>query len=201
MQRRGGDDMTDIFEIAVRIDGWLDRLEIYRLHQLAGEIPLKGTIVEIGSYRGRSTVVLALGAQPRKGKVYAIDTFEGVKGDTHISGHDRDILGYALANNGVTDSVEIITAKSLAAAKKWSKSIDLLFLDGSHEYEDVLADLNAWSPHVAGLIACHDHNENWPGVPQAVSEFVAKGDWRVAEQVDATVVLERVGEAKAVTRS
>src|SRR5690606_13349822 len=118
-----------------------------RLYTLAGSIPSKGVVVEVGSYRGRSTVILALGAKGRKGKVYAIDPFEGTKGVIPVNLHDRDILGHALEHYGVTDTVEVITATSLAAVKKWSRPIDLLFLDGSHEYEDVLADLNAWSPH------------------------------------------------------
>ncbi len=48
-----------------------------------------------------------------------------------------------------------------------------VYIDGSHEYGPVLADLDAWWPLVAdgGIIAGHDYDTNHPGVVQAVDEF------------------------------
>jgi len=182
----------DVFAIAHKITGWLERAETELLYKLALDIPKNGVIVEIGSYRGKSTTVLAFGAKERGGKVYAIDPFEGVMDGHVVTGHDRDHLRYALINAGVSESVEIITGYSVATAKTWKKPIDLIFIDGDHSYEAVKADLKAWSKHVTGKIALHDYNLNWPGVPLAVDEFVAAGEWRIVENVDATVVLERV---------
>jgi predicted O-methyltransferase YrrM len=181
-----------VFTIAHKITGWLEPHETMRLYGLALDIPENGAIVEIGSYRGKSTTVLAIGAKERSARVYAIDPFEGVMDGHVVTGHDRDHLRYALVNAGVVDSVEIITGYSLETAKTWKRPIDLLWIDGDHSYEAVKADLKAWSKHVKGKIALHDYTQNWPGVPMAVDEFVADGKWRIVDNVDATVVLERV---------
>lgn len=181
----------NVFNIAHGIDGWLDRAETEKLYTLALDIPKKGVVVEIGSYHGKSTVVLALGARERGGTVYTIDPYEGMMDGREVTLHDRDHLRYALTEYGVLDNTTIITRFSQAVAEVWKDPIDLIFIDGSHFYEDVLADLWAWSPHVKGKIACHDHNTNWPGVLMAVAEFVSGGEWKIIEQIDATVVLER----------
>lgn len=191
-----------ILEISKSIMGWLDPRESVLLYQLAQNMPYHGVIVEVGSYRGRSTVLLALGAREQNGTVYAVDPFEGMMDGREVTLHDRDQLENALAENGVRDDVHIWTQTSLSAAKQWSGEIDLIFIDGSHQYEDVMADLKAWSPWVTGKIAMHDTLENgqWQGVVQALNEFVAAGEWAVVQRADATTVLERVAVADKVAR-
>jgi hypothetical protein len=52
--------------------------------------------------------------------------------------------------------------------------IHLLFVDGSHEYEDVLRDFRGFAPHVApgGTIALHDVEPVWPGPLRAWHEEI-----------------------------
>jgi predicted O-methyltransferase YrrM len=70
-----------------------------------------------------------------------------------------------------------IKSKSLDAVNLFSdQSLDFVFIDASHEYEDVKNDINAWFPKVkvGGVLAGHDYYENndfAPGVKMAVNEI------------------------------
>jgi hypothetical protein len=60
-----------------------------------------------------------------------------------------------------------MTMDSLDAVKHFSdKSIDMIFIDGSHDYESVKADLDAWTPKCKRLLCGHDFNNS--GVATAV---------------------------------
>jgi hypothetical protein len=183
-----------IQEISNSIVGWLDPNEAKLLYQLALEIPDGGTVVEVGSYQGRSTAILALGAQERNGKVVAVDHYNGNGKDLVVTPNDLNAIKANLAKYDLTDTVEVVVSDSLAHAKDYSGGIDLLFLDGSHQYADVLADLEAWGEQVDGKIAMHDTSGNWPGVSQALNEFLASGKWVAVNHVDSITVLQKFGD-------
>lgn len=130
----------------------------------------KEVVVEIGSYKGKSTCYLADAAE----HVWAIDPW-GLPGN--VPGRfrfdlARDDFDRQIALMGLEDKVTAIQGFSTEVAKTWDKPIDLLYLDGSHLYADVLADLRAWSPHVVGVIICDDFGTaRNPGVAQAVGQF------------------------------
>lgn len=67
--------------------------------------------------------------------------------------------------------VKILRMTSLKAASLFEyKSIDLVYIDGSHKFEDVIADIEAWIPKISagGCIAGHDYGNGWPDVVNAV---------------------------------
>ena len=53
-------------------------------------------------------------------------------------------------------------------------SLDFVFLDASHTYEDVKADIQAWKPKIkkGGYLGGHDFQIDFPGVVQAVQEEI-----------------------------
>lgn len=181
--------MTFSIETVYNIPGWLDTDEVYLLYRLACEAQ---TIVEIGTYRGRSAYILGCGAKQSGGHVYTIDAYEPhTIGEMTVSPEIAAAVGAMLKTYDLVDTVTPIIDDGVNVAKKWDKAVDLLFIDGSHDYKSVKADFNAWRKHVDGLIAFHDYSDNWPGVQKFVDELIAAGAWEMVEQADATVVLKR----------
>ncbi len=78
--------------------------------------------------------------------------------------------------SGYTDSIIPLPITSLIGARLLANrglQADLIYIDASHDYEDVLADLKAYYPLVrsGGVMFGDDFVECWPGVIQAVNEF------------------------------
>ena len=136
----------------------------YWLYRAAQSLPDNSVIVEIGSFKGRSTACLAYGCLGRNKRVYAIDTFQGNDHDFAF----RDFYNEFWRNiksRRLDKHVEPVVGTSREIAKGWSLNSDLLFVDGSHKYEDVLDDFHGFYTHVksGGLVAFHDVDEGWPG--------------------------------------
>jgi hypothetical protein len=102
-----------------------------------------------------------------------MDTFEGNDKDmssgTLFEQNFYPAFRDNIEANGLGRYVTPIVGRSVDIGKTWSKPIDFLFIDGGHEYEDVLADFETFSPHVVvgGIVAFHDcHNfETDPNAP------------------------------------
>jgi predicted O-methyltransferase YrrM len=141
------------------------------LQWLAERAAQHACIVEIGAYQGRSTRALA-DATP--GVVYAIDNWRGVPSRPGVSGasirracrrHLRDLLETKV------HVVEHDSQCGLPAALR-GVSVDMLWIDGDHDYESVASDLRTFAPLVrtGGQICGHDYNVWHPDVVRAVDE-------------------------------
>ena len=76
--------------------------------------------------------------------------------------------------NHFAENLSIIKLDSISASKLFKpKSLDLIYIDGSHDYKSVLKDIKAWYSRVKpnGIICGDDYNEHWNGVVDAVNEF------------------------------
>lgn len=159
--------------VAGSVEGWLHPDEERWLFDAAYSLSGPASIVEVGSFRGRSTCFLASGCRGTEKKVFAVDTFNGNDSDFGY----RDFFGEFSENvkrAGLSKYVEPVVGKSVEVAKTWATPIHLLFIDGSHVCEDVLADFFGLLPHVVpgGVIAFHDvRNHERPGVGQAWTEI------------------------------
>jgi glycosyltransferase involved in cell wall biosynthesis len=151
---------------AEAIEGWMASDE---LKCLEGMAKLVDDVVEIGSWKGRSTYALLSNC---KGTVYAVDTFEGCIEDkaTIEEAKAISIEEVFLKNVGHFANLKTMKMTSLEAAAQ-IESADMIFIDGSHEYEDVLADIKAWLPKAKKIICGHDYT-NHPGVKRAVDELI-----------------------------
>jgi len=156
-----------------------------------------GSIVEVGTFRGRSTVALALGGRAGRGaRVYAVDPFLPFVGACggRFGPADRTHLLRHLLLAGVAEDVWLLHLPSAQAAAGWTEPIALLWLDGDHTYEAVRRDVASWGQFVTprGTIAFHDSLDRQLGPSRVVDELVASGGFERVGVVGSITVLERV---------
>ncbi|MBI2172702.1 MAG: class I SAM-dependent methyltransferase [Candidatus Aenigmarchaeota archaeon] len=152
------------------IPGWLADEEGELLYRLAMECK-DGEIVEIGSWKGKSTVWLAEGSRAGRGlKIHAIDPHKGYDGKSTLKEFKDNI-----ARAGVGGMIIPVVKTSEEAAKGFSKPVGLIFIDGSHEYNDVKKDFELWFPRLVdgGVMAFHD-TLGYDGPRRLVNELVYK---------------------------
>lgn len=159
------------------IEGFLRDDEAKLLTNLASKVK-KGVIVEIGSYKGKSTVCLAKGSsEGKKEIIYAIDPHTGSE-EHWQKGKKIDTYTEFLNNikrSGFTSLVKPIRATSAEAVIGFKNKIALLFIDGDHSDEAVRRDFNLWKDKLinGGIIAFHD-TISWPGPQKLVNETLFK---------------------------
>ena len=159
MYRAGA--MCDPVKEASTIQGWMHLDELKWLHETAKKMD---SIVEIGSWKGRSTYALLSGC---KGEVYAVDPFPG----DPFPPNPGSTYGEFIKNVGGFSNLNIFKGTSeAAAADGLPPQVDMVFIDGAHDYGSVLKDLKLWTPRARRLICGHDLSDSWPGVEKALSE-------------------------------
>ena len=136
--------------LIAEVPGWLTDEEGEALYDLARACSGKGVIVEIGSWKGKSTICLGRGSLAGASvPIYAIDPHADYRFGDFKANVDRA---------GIMDLVRPVTSLSQHAADEFHEPIELLFVDGSHEYDLVLEDFEKWVPKVVegGWVAFHD---------------------------------------------
>lgn len=130
------------------------------LYNLARNSYSDQAIVEIGSWKGGSTIWLAKGSEAGgRAKVYAIDPHKGTaESSPHGETNTEIIFRQNIKRAGVDHIVNPLIMKSEEAITVWTQAISLLWIDGSHEYEDVLKDFTLYEPYLqpGGIVAFHD---------------------------------------------
>jgi predicted O-methyltransferase YrrM len=130
------------------------------LAKLAQSCVGSGVIVEIGSWKGYSTLWLAKGSlKGRHIQIFAIDPHTGsaVHHEMYGEVNTYDMFINNITKAGVSSLVEPIKLTSVEAQRIWQgKSIELLWIDGDHEATD--KDFELWYPYLinSGIIALHD---------------------------------------------
>ena len=151
-------ELEELKVILSKVEGMLTHSETEYLYRLAKFNPGKGVIVEIGSYKGKSTICLALGSKSVGGeKVFAIDPHLPIPEEGY-SDYSEPRFRDNIQSAGVGDHVVHLKMTSNEAAQGWNRPIRLLWIDGDHRYEQVRQDFLLWEPHVieGGIIAMHD---------------------------------------------
>lgn len=160
------------------IEGWFCFQPFYL--RMASEYFQHGMVaLEMGVFKGKSLCFLANEIKKRSlnMRLYGIDRWE--------SSNEYDIFLRNMRECGVSDIIEPIRADSEVASKLFlDNTFDFIFIDGSHEYEDVKDDLGFWYPKLksGGIIGGDDYDPAHPGVIQAVDEKFgddAKKQWPV----------------------
>lgn len=141
--------LKGIFNFSIQTDA--TNGELIMLSRLASK-KNGGVIVEIGSYLGASSLVLA--KSNRKGSLYCIDTWQN---DAMSEGRWDTMSEF---DNNVRGCNNIVKLRMLSseAGEKVPKEIDMIFIDGDHNYNGVKTDVDIYFPKLksGGIIAMHD---------------------------------------------
>ena len=152
--------------------GFMPPDEGIALYETVAQYAPVGPIAEIGTYCGKSTIYLAAAASEAGQLVVTVDHHRGSEeiqpGWEH---HDPEVVDPAtgrmdtlpffratLAAAGLESSVIAMVGLSRDVARIWRMPLGLLFIDGGHSEEHVVADYEGWAPWVApgGALAFHD---------------------------------------------
>ncbi len=168
------------------VEGWMSPDQARRLYDAARTAAPGQRIVEIGSFRGRSTIVLASAAEPGV-ELVAIDPHAGNdRGPQEIEGFaaeaqdDHAVFNRNLDEAGVADRVHHVRAFSDAALLDVPGSAQVLYVDGAHRFAPARADIRDWGNRVepGGTMLIHDSFSS-VGVTLAIlRELVWSSQWR-----------------------
>ncbi|MFG2577694.1 class I SAM-dependent methyltransferase [Streptomyces malaysiensis] len=145
-------------------------LALYAAAVRAGALGLP--LVEVGTYCGRSTILLADAARAAGTVAVTVDHHRG--SEEQQPGweyHDPDVVDpevgrmdtlptfrRTLHQAGLEDHVIAVVGRSPQVAAVWGRPVGLVFIDGGHTDEHASADYEGWAPHLApgGLLVIHD---------------------------------------------
>jgi len=153
-----------------------------RQEHILSYIPNKCVIMEIGVWKGELTKLIIQRKKPYY--YYLIDPYNFA---TDLAPTQRDTVKDQDEMNWICNNVQMLLTDtkqnhefhrdlSEDAKLKHKLELDILYIDGSHDYDKVIADLKKFSPLVKeyGLIICDDYKTRHEGVARAVNEFLTK---------------------------
>jgi predicted O-methyltransferase YrrM len=154
----------DAFARAKPVEGWLSETQAERLWDAALRVPPGGLLVEIGSFHGRSAIVMA-SALAEGARLVAIDPHAGGdRGPQEITPQaergeaDHEALTQNLRGAGVESRVEHVRLMSSDAHHTVDGAIDVLYVDGAHRFSPARDDIVRWGDRVrdGGTMLVHD---------------------------------------------
>lgn len=169
---------SDILEITKNVEGCLTEREIKFLFLLGVYPTANGEVLEIGSFKGKSTIVLAKALKCiDNNKIVAVDPLTSpsitdpvLKGKP--SGWEEFQNNIKVAK--VEDAVEFHRMFSHELAKNWDRRLRLLWIDGDHSYQGTKVDFDLFSKFLSNgaIIAFHDILANFDGPIRVFMEDV-----------------------------
>lgn len=154
----------DVRSVVDDVEGWMTPGQARKLWACSRNVAQGGQIVEIGSFRGRSMIVLA-SAAPAGVELVAIDPHAGndrgpqeIEGFEDSAAEDNEVFNANLARAGVADRVRHVRKFSSEALEDVPGQIDLLYIDGAHRFGPARDDIARWGSKVkvGGELLIHD---------------------------------------------
>lgn len=176
--------LNGAWQKARQVPGFLTEDEARFLGLLAACAPGDGAILEIGSFKGKSTVMLGTVARHYgRGPVVAIDPHNfnnrelaGYRTAPEASSYDEFLRHVDAA--GVAGIVEPHRSLSTDIAPKWARPLRVLWIDGDHSYAGAKADFDGFLPHLipGGVVAFHDALHEFAGPIRVFVDEVLRSD-------------------------
>jgi predicted O-methyltransferase YrrM len=172
-------DINEYWNQFDKIEGFFSPTEGRVLSQLC----YGKDVCEIGSFKGKSSSFIAVGCK----SLFCVDIWED---EGAIDKFRENIKPF-----GKTVTYE--EGRSIDVAKTVNKTFDIIFVDGSHEYQDVKNDIIYWIPHLRknGRFVFHDFTES-KGVYTAVIELLKDIVDMVIDSLLITFPTQYMGDVK-----
>ncbi|MEL7208148.1 MAG: class I SAM-dependent methyltransferase, partial [Actinomycetota bacterium] len=181
------------------VDGWMTEGQAKQLWNGAKGLDDGSTVVEIGSYRGRSASILGLAASEGV-EVVAIDPHAGndrgpqqIEGSPDEGQEDNDLFNANLEAVGVRERVRHVRKPSSDALGDVDGDVELLYIDGAHRYAPARDDIRDWGARVAdgGTMLIHDSFSS-VGVTLAIMRLLFAGhDFRYLGRSSSMAIYRR----------
>jgi predicted O-methyltransferase YrrM len=202
-----------LFTLAEQVRGFMPAHEGRALYDAAVRYLNGGVGVEIGTYCGKSTLLLGAAAQQTSSVLFTIDHHHG--SEEHQSGwefHDTSLVDevtglfdtlptfrHTLDAAGLDDHVVAVVGKSPVVAHGWQAPLQFLFIDGGHTEEAARRDFDGWAKWVnlGGGLVIHDvfpdPNDGGQAPYHIYCRATDSGQFREVSVTGSLRVLERVG--------
>ncbi|MEM9201319.1 MAG: class I SAM-dependent methyltransferase [Actinomycetota bacterium] len=176
----------DVLASVAGVEGWMSDDQARRLYDRSSELGAGARIVEIGSFRGRSMIVLASVAADDVA-ITAIDPHLGsdrgpqeIEADHERGDDDFSVFHRNLESAGVDDRVRHVRKMSDAALADVEGEIDLLYIDGAHRFAPARADIVEWGNRVSGggTMLIHDSFSSIGVTLALLTTTFVSGRWR-----------------------
>jgi MMP 1-O-methyltransferase len=201
-----------LLEVARAAKGFMPDDEGLALHAAGRDGGSVGPLLEVGSYCGKSAVYLGAAARAGGTVLFSVDHHRGSEeNQAGWEHHDPEVVDpdtgridtlpffrRTIERAGLEDAVVAVVGDSPVIAANWRTPLGLVFVDGGHALDVVLADYEAWSPHVAagGVLVFHDVFEDPRDGGQAPFEVwkraVASGLFSPVSTTGSLRVLRRI---------
>jgi predicted O-methyltransferase YrrM len=213
MSRTDASSTERLFALAEQVRGFLPADEGRALYDAAVRYLNGGVGVEIGTYCGKSTVLLGAAAQQTASVLYTIDHHHG--SEEHQPGwdyHDASLVDEVtglfdtlptfrrtLDAAGLDDHVVAVVGKSPIVARAWRSPLQFLFIDGGHTEAAAAQDFNGWARWVTadGALVIHDvfpdPRDGGQAPFQIYCRAIDSGQFREVSVTGSLRVLERTG--------
>lgn len=201
-----------LFDLAEQVIGFMPADEGRALYDAAVRYLDGGVGVEIGTYCGKSTVLLGAAAQETDSVLYTIDHHHG--SEEHQAGweyHDSSMVDpvtglfdtlptmrHTLDAAGLDAHLVAVVGRSPVVARGWRMPLRLLFIDGGHTEEAAQRDFDSWAKwvEVGGALVIHDVFPNPDDGGQApfhiYQRALGTGAFREVTEMGSMRVLERI---------
>lgn len=165
-------ELAEINKRIDEIDGWFSYSQQAALYEIVKGLRPRSLIMEIGTYRGKSTLFYTL-ANPEV--IVITNDICNYPWTTKL-----DPAGFELKNKPIDErvlhagNVMQIIGRSSEIVKTWNLPIDFLFIDGKHSYDEVKQDINDWGKFVVkgGYIVFHDYDVAHQEVMDGCADYI-----------------------------